>query len=192
MKINAQILKGKWKYGKALDLHTISSTFVSGRSFETKRTELGELLYRLKYDKDKKKIREISKVVADFLKKGNLKLIDAIVPAPPSVLKRRFQPVYKLAKRIGKELKLKVHFDYIIKAKQTEALKDIEDNVSRKEILKDAFKVCDKRFKGKNVLLFDDIYRSGETLNAITEVLINYGEVKNVYVLTITKTRTKR
>ncbi len=49
-----------------------------------------------------------------------------------------------------------------------------------------------KFFKGRNILLFDDLYRSGETLKAVAQILKNKAGVKNVYILTITKTRSKR
>ena len=39
--------------------------------------------------------------------------------------------------------------------------------------------------------MFDDIYQTGETLRAIARVLYKEGFVQNVYVLTVTKTRTK-
>lgn len=55
----------------------------------------------------------------------------------------------------------------------------------------DAFIITNKSYKGKTVLLFDDLYRSGETLNAVTKVLKEQGEVEDIYVLTITRTRTK-
>ena len=45
---------------------------------------------------------------------------------------------------------------------------------------------------GKNVLLFDDLFRSGATMNAITDVLLNQGQVTSVSVLTITKTRSNQ
>ena len=44
----------------------------------------------------------------------------------------------------------------------------------------------------KNVLIFDDLYRSGDTLSAISKRLLNKGKVNTVKVLCITKTRTKR
>jgi predicted amidophosphoribosyltransferase len=83
--------------------------------------------------------------------------------------------------------------DYLIKVKETSSLKNIDDSTTRKEELKDAFKVKDKRrYAGKSLLVFDDIYRSGETLTEITRVLYEEGKVKEVYVLVLTKTRTKR
>ena len=63
---------------------------------------------------------------------------------------------------------------------------------NRKEVLKDAFSVQNNVLNGKDVLLFDDLYRSGETLNAVCDILLNVGKARGVYVLTITKTRTKK
>jgi predicted amidophosphoribosyltransferase len=44
----------------------------------------------------------------------------------------------------------------------------------------------------RNILLFDDVFRSGVTMNAITEVLMNEGKASKIYALTITKTRSNR
>jgi len=40
--------------------------------------------------------------------------------------------------------------------------------------------------------LFDDLYRSGATLNAITQALKDKGKAKEVYALTLTMTRRRR
>ena len=45
---------------------------------------------------------------------------------------------------------------------------------------------------GKHILLFDDLYRSGATLNAVTDLLMNQGDAKTVRVLTVTRTRSNR
>jgi predicted amidophosphoribosyltransferase len=45
------------------------------------------------------------------------------------------------------------------------------------------------RTSGKNLLLFDDLYRSGATVSAITELLKSQGKAKAVYLLTLTETR---
>lgn len=52
--INPRRIKGKWTLGYALDIHALSSTYLGINEyghdvFETKRSELGELLLQLKY-----------------------------------------------------------------------------------------------------------------------------------------------
>ena len=85
-----------------------------------------------------------------------------------------------------------VDHDYLIKTKPTSQLKEVLSPAERKEILKDVFSVKDERYKSKKVLIFDDLYRSGSTMNEVANVLLNKGEVSSVFVLTITKTRKNR
>lgn len=192
MQISEQELTGNWKAGWALDLHTVSSKLRPNGGFDTQRTEIGELLYKLKYDYDKSKIEPIAKVAANFLKTRLVLLyLTAIIPVCPSKMDRPFQPVQELAVKIGQKVNLPVPLDYLVKVKETEPLKGVEEPQSREEELEGAFKVRDNRFAGKYVLLFDDLFRSGETLNEITNVLMKEGEVSKVFVLTITKTRIK-
>ena len=150
-------------------------------------------MYQLKDRLDRSKVEPIAEVAATFLKSRIvLPYLAAIIPVPPSNTNRPFQPVQELATRIGQKINLPVLLDYLVKVKPTEALKGIEDSVSRKQQLQGAFKVQDLSLAGKYVLVFDDLFRSGETLKAITEVLYAQGKVARVYVLTITKTRTRR
>lgn len=188
-----QNLKGKWKVGWAIDLHTVSSTPIDDNHFDTVRTEIGELLYQLKYCKDVSKIQLLADIVVDFLKTRLVTpYLSAIIPIPPSDITRTSQPVYEIAKVVGEKLKLKVDYDYLLKIRPTSQLKSIDDPEERRKILADVFQVKDQRYAGKKVLLFDDLYRSGETMNVATQVLIDSGHVNNVYVLAITKTRSKK
>lgn len=55
--IHPRQIPGRWRLGYALDLHTVSSTFLGyddlgHATFDTRRSEIGELLYRLKYSGD--------------------------------------------------------------------------------------------------------------------------------------------
>ncbi len=48
------------------------------------------------------------------------------------------------------------------------------------------------RVQGRSVLLFDDLFRSGATMNAITSSLYDQGTARDVYALTLTRTRSKQ
>jgi len=76
-----------------------------------------------------------------------------------------------------------------LKKKETSELKNVYEFNKRMEILKDAFAIVKDEIEGKNIILFDDLYRSGATLNTITRTLKDNGETKEVYVLTLTMTR---
>lgn len=213
MTINIQKLDGHWTEGFALDLHTTSSRpihkintvkkTVDGKEIEvkeeggiigwdTKRPVIADHLYQLKYHGDKSHIQPISTEAFNFLTTKSHWELHKIIPIPPSDTTRNFQPVYELAKAIGIFCKLEVDFKTLKKLKPTSQLKGIEDSEQRKEILKDAFDTDENSLAGKNVLLFDDLFRSGETLNAANDILKRKGKASNIYVLTITKTRVHR
>jgi predicted amidophosphoribosyltransferase len=214
MEINPQQLTGHWKSGFALDLHTSSSTpiramktvkmMVDGvekemqvlgdiTGWDTKRPPIAEELYKLKYWKEKHRAEAIGTEATTFLQpKLPIWNINLIIPIPPSDTTREFQPVYEIAKQISSRCNLPIDFNVLKKLKPTSQLKEIEEPEKRKEVLKDAFSIGSGSLSGKNVLLFDDLYRSGETLNAVCDIIINQGKAASVYVLTITKTRTKR
>lgn len=115
-----------------------------------------------------------------------------IIPVPPSDLSREFQPFYIIANQISKFLKIELDINILNKIKSTSELKSIDDPDARREILKNAFSINFNALSDKYVLIFDDLYRSGETLNAVCDVIMKKGKASGVYVLTITKTRSKR
>tara|TARA_B100001287_G_C22557884_1_gene470015 strand:- start:271 stop:867 length:597 start_codon:yes stop_codon:yes gene_type:complete len=185
-------LSGNWKSGWSIDLHTVSSSKIDDNNFNTKRTILGELLYQYKYRNNQSVYNELVDHIYNFTK--NLMVIpyiSAIIPVPPSDLSRKYQPTLELAKGLSQKINKQLLYKYLTKIKRTEELKSTTDPQQRKKILDNAFKVNYNWMMGKKVLLFDDLYRSGSTLNEITKILYKHGKVQNVYVLTITKTRSK-
>ena len=197
MDINPRILPGPWKAGFALDLHTLSSVAKEwqdyGIKYDTTYTPIGHEMYRLKYRREIYRAEGIGVIAGDFLKQQlpswNIHLI---IPIPPSDISRKYQPVYEIVNHVGRRCNLPIDIDSLKKLKPTSELKRITEPAKRKEVLDGAFSVQNKSLKGKNILLFDDLYRSGETLNAVCNIVTNQGKAKNVYVLTITKTRSKR
>lgn len=188
-------IEGNWNIGYALDVHTVSSQYLGddefGRAmFETERSDMGELVYRLKYQNDLTALPAIVKLVVDF---ATFKTIDVIVPVPPSNEHRSIQPVIEVAQALGKELGIRVCADAVQKIKETPELKTVEDFQERLKILSGAFRITQNAtFAGRTVMLFDDLYRSGATLSAIASVLNSQGKAKSVKVLTLTKTRSKK
>jgi hypothetical protein len=73
LRINPITLLGAWQEGYALDLHTTGSTFQGTDSFghdlfDTKRSEIGELPYRLKCGRDRTTLDPIAGTVTEFLR----------------------------------------------------------------------------------------------------------------------------
>jgi len=185
-------LKGNWKSGYAIELHTKKSVFIAPGQFDTTYTDTGLALNLLKYHQDYSQISVLSDLAISFLKSRKATpYIDVIIPVPPSAF-RKTQPVEEIAKIISKKLSIPIDIKFLLKLHDTSQLKGIDDPIERKKILEGVFEVSDLRYNGKRVLLFDDLFRSGSTLNEITRILYTNGKVRFVYVLTLTKTRIKR
>jgi predicted amidophosphoribosyltransferase len=113
-----------------------------------------------------------------------------IVPVPPST-PRKLQPVITIATGIAAAVGLPI-VDCITPTRATTQLKGVSDPEKRKELLDSLFAVDPAATKGQHILLFDDLYRSGATMNAITSVLLGLGQAASVNALTITRTRSNR
>lgn len=70
-------------------------------------------------------------------------------------------------------------------------LKNVHEFDERLRLLEGVREVDQTMAQGVRVLLFDDLYRSGATMNAITEVLNDDGGAAEVFALTITRTRSR-
>lgn len=186
---------GNWKKGFAYDEHTLSSYYLGPDQFghdrwETERTEMGELVYQLKNKNDKSAVGKI----VDLLEKyKGIENFDAIIPVPSTKKNRAYQPVDEIAIELGKRNGVEVLVGLLTKETGGQELKNVDDPDKRKELLKDAISLSDDSdISGQNVLLLDDLYRSGSTLSVATDILLEKAKVESVSVLTMTKTRVKR
>ncbi|MUK93768.1 hypothetical protein GNP80_15155 [Aliivibrio fischeri] len=184
-------IKGNWRAGWALDLHTTNSVRLDDGSFQNTYSDIGKALNRLKYHGEEKNIDILAKELVAFLNTRVVTpYIKVIVPAPASK-ERDLQPVYAVAQAVAETLNIKYDQDYIQKVKDTAELKSIEDVDERKKVLAGAFKV-DQRYASDKILIIDDLFRSGSTLKELTDTMYNQGNIDNVYVVTLTKTRVHR
>jgi competence protein ComFC len=191
--INPVRISGKWHDGYALDEHTVRSTFIGydevGHAlFATQRSPIGELLYRLKYRDDRAALRPLVETIATFVWDEWQIAPQWIIPVPPT-RERRFQPVLALANQIGHDLNIPVWERAITKVRRTAELKNVYTYTERVKLLRGAYKMAKGSVRGDTILLFDDLYRSGATLNVLTDLLYDVGHAATVYALTVTKTR---
>ncbi len=190
MEIKPKRLRGgPWAEGYALHVHMLSSSFVgydqSGHArFDSLRSPVGELLYRLKYQQDRTAIDPLAEAAEGFLKTWKPP-IDAIVPVPPSLV-RRNQPVLAVASALAERVHIPLWTSCLAKVKKTPQLKDVLEYDKRTEALRDAFAVKAEQTRDKSLLLFDDLFGSGATVSHIAEVLKGQGGAKAVYLLTLT------
>lgn len=112
--------------------------------------------------------------------------VDALIPVPihkDKLRYRGFNQAELLAKGVGKKMEVPIYKDILIRGKNTKPQKSLS-NKERRQNLKHAFSVS-KEGKGKcgelqRVLLVDDIYTTGATIEECAKVLVESG-VKEVY-----------
>ena len=118
---------------------------------------------------------------------------DLIVPVPvhkERMKKRGYNQAALLAERIGHLTGIPVEKNLLIRKHVTEAQKELTP-ADRKKNLADAFSVCYSFAERKTVLLVDDIYTTGATLEACARVLAGEAKAFRVYGLCMATSREK-
>jgi len=186
-------IMGQWKDGYVIDYHSLYSDYlgdnVYGRPmYDTKRTQIGQLVYDLKYNKDKNKVSNILTLIGPFLNAWNIKnKVDLVLPIPPSNLDRIFQPVFELTIGISSFLGLSTTTKLLVKSNNVQS-KNLSSLEKQKEL--NGSITLTKNFKKEHdILLIDDLYDTGSTLNEAVRALKTDPLTNNIYVLTMTKTK---
>lgn len=156
--------------------------------FDTKYTELGELVYRFKYRGDRAALPAIVDTVEQFIRQSKWE-INCIVSVPPSI-ERKSQPVAEIAQELSSRLGVPVCDNAVVKVKATPPMKNIEFPTERATVLRDAFRGEPEKSGGRRILLLDDLFEYGSTVGAVTNVLLTEGEASAVYMLALTRKRT--
>ncbi len=189
--IHPRRIVGNWRSGIALDVHTVRSTHLGVNEFghdvfDTERSELGELLHRLKYRGDRSAVEGIVEAAVGYLMPHRAEF-NLILPVPPSTA-RVVQPVLLLAEGIGTALGVPC-IDCVTTTRATAPIKNVTEFAERRALMERLHEVRGKDTAGKNVLLFDDLFQSGATMSAIADLLMGAGGAASVRAFAITATR---
>lgn len=191
MEVNVKQIHGGWDLGYSLDKHTISSTPIGPNpwghmQFDTIRPEVGEALFQLKYRSDFTQVKVIALKMFNSLSKYFLSA-NLIIPMPASRQRQR-QPVTEIAQELSQLMNIPCYEGLLVKKNNTPPMKDIPNIDEKVQTLMDAFDINDELNDGLyDVLIVDDLYDTGSSLEAATKVLRQYGKFRNIYVATVTR-----
>lgn len=189
-----QPIEGPWVEGFTLDRHVLASRpigYVGERmQFETTRSPLGQLVYRLKYGRgvllDGRWEDDIVETAVAFISQRWVGSIDGVVPAPPS-LHRSQQPALLIADGIARSLGVPCWVNAVVKAMATEQMKNVALH-ERAPLLSEAIQPGSDSVQGRRVLLVDDLWETGSTLRRVAEVL-GQGGATEIRALVMTRTK---
>ena len=111
---------------------------------------------------------------------------EVILPVPVHKQKKRkrgFNQSELVAKKLGKLLNIPVDTKYLMRMEKTMPQKELT-RLQRKQNLKKAFTISNKEKHYERVLVVDDIYTTGATVDAISEIL-RENQTKIIFFLTI-------
>ena len=118
---------------------------------------------------------------------GFLKKYDIIMCVPMHIKKkmlRGYNQSELIAKELAKKLQIEKQFNNLVKIKDTKKQSTLTKE-QRKTNLKNAFQIKNsEKVKNKKVILFDDIYTTGSTVEECSKVLKRVG-VSSIAVVTL-------
>lgn len=144
-------------------------------------------IFELKYGKKLQNLDGINVLIKNYLANIDLSFIDVVIPIPMNkkkLKKRGFNQAELIAKLVSDNIG-KPYFNNIIIRNKNTSVQSNKSPKARYENLAHCFSVIKKEsILNKNVLLIDDIFTSGSTINSSSKQLVLNG-AKNVYSLTL-------
>ena len=188
LRINPQPVRGHWVEGFTLDSHIISSEFLGYDGdyprFETRRTELGQCVYRPKYQHGP--AWDIIETASAFVKEQWSGAIDCVIVPPPS-LSRATQPAEVIAKGIANSLNVEYKTNTVVKAVATLPMKNLTPQ-ERLALVSKAIQSGPEPVRDLRVLIIDDVWETGSTMRRVANVLSEMG-ASQIRALAMTRTK---
>lgn len=166
-------------------------SFEFARSVGIYHKVLKECIYLFKYYGEKKLAEPFGELLIDYLVKNQefKKKIDLIIPVPlhnNDLKKRGFNQSVLLSRIIGNHFSIPVKEEVLIKKKLTSSQVNLSKKEREKNILK-AFSVDrPEEIKGVNILILDDIFTTGSTVEECAKEL-KKAKAKNIFILALAR-----
>ena len=160
--------------------------FTAGYTCVAYDEEIKKLIYRLKYGRQRYLAYHMAEMMAAKIQEKKLEQIDWIIPVPLHINKKRqreFNQSEIIGQYISRQIGWPLDRENLIRIKDT-ATQNKLSKEERKINMKNAFQILDSsKIKAKKILLVDDIYTTGSTLDSCSKELLRAG-AKDIYVIT--------
>lgn len=150
---------------------------------DTMRTSIAKFKYHARREYADFYAQEFVREYADYMERLEL---DAIIPVPvhwTRYIQRGYNQAEVLADRIGRKIGVPVYSDLLLRKRKTIAQKQLDDH-QRAHNLEGAFMIAKNYINSmdglNSIMIIDDIYTTGSTINACAKTLKKTG-VRSVY-----------
>ena len=170
-----------------LDCNSREQSFLEGRAVFVYDDIMKKSIYQFKYGGRQEYAAFYAKEMGKRLgRKAASWKADALIPIPlhrSRQKKRGYNQAALIAEELGKQMQLPVIKDLLVREKKTTAQKNLSA-AERENNLKRAFKIERNDVKLNSVILVDDIYTTGSTIDAAAQCLKEAG-VEKIYFLVL-------
>ena len=189
LKCGKKLLDQTMEYCK--DCANIEHSFDQNRALFLYAGPIVEGMYRFKYSNRRDyaeifseyMIKKLGCFIEEISRDGEL---DAIIPIPmneKSVRERGYNQAEALGDYLSGKIGVPCMKNIVLREKSTKKMKTL-DPVERRLNLIRAFKYRETSVKLKKILLVDDIYTTGATMDSVSRVLREHG-VKEIYSICV-------
>ena len=184
-KCGKQLIKFEDEY--CFDCKKGKHIYKKGVSAFSHAGEIKKSIYKIKYCNKREYVDFYGKEVARIYEKEILGWkCDCLIPVPlhrKRKLKRGYNQAEVIAKVISKQLGIPINNKILTRVKNTKPQKELNDE-DRKKNLENAFKIHKSIVELKKVILVDDIYTTGSTIDSCARILLDNG-VSEVYYVSL-------
>lgn len=148
-----------------------------------------EVIYKYKYGNRPYLYKALGPILIQAIRESDIDIgdIDIIVPVPlhrMKIIKRGFNQSELLGRYISKGFDIPISVGNLIRQKRTLRQNSL-DRSNRRSNIKDAFRIKKNvEFTGKRVIVIDDIFTTGATVDECSKKLVQAG-AKEIIVVTL-------
>lgn len=161
--------------------------YKQGKAVFVYRMGIKKSMYRFKYSNRREYAafyaKRAAEVHGDWIRRRG---VEVIVPVPMYIGKKRrrgYNQAEVFARALGREMGIPVETKLVRRVRNTTPQKELSGR-ERQHNLKNAFQLTQDIVKYTQILLVDDIYTTGSTMDAVTATLLS-GGAEDIYYICI-------